>query len=67
MIADLSILAQSGLQKMSLPERVEGAPNFRRVRLLFGGGDAAAAPGAVPTGADGSSLVYGTGMPTVDG
>ncbi|ORY84702.1 inositol hexakisphosphate-domain-containing protein [Leucosporidium creatinivorum] len=57
----------SGLQKMSLPERVEGAPNFRRVRLLFGGDAATPTSAAVPTGADGASLVYGTGMPTVDG
>ncbi|KAL7424934.1 hypothetical protein Q5752_000621 [Cryptotrichosporon argae] len=41
----------SGLQKQSLPERVEGAANYRRV--------------SVPP--DGEHFVYGTGMPSVPG
>ncbi|EJD48990.1 hypothetical protein AURDEDRAFT_161927 [Auricularia subglabra TFB-10046 SS5] len=45
----------SGLQKMSLPERIDGAPNFRRVdlSLSYVSGDA--------------HKVCGCGMPTVDG
>ncbi|GAA6022381.1 hypothetical protein JCM10207_004746 [Rhodosporidiobolus poonsookiae] len=77
----------SGLQKMSLPERVEGTPNFRRVPLainavgaLSAAGDgsrtpASASSASIPsTGAtttagpkDAGALVYGSGMPTVDG
>ncbi|GAA6056946.1 hypothetical protein JCM3770_007157 [Rhodotorula araucariae] len=61
----------SGLQRMSLPERVDGAPNFRRVPL------SAADPGLrTPQSASSATvtaphghgpLVYGSGMPTVDG
>ncbi|KAK4050677.1 hypothetical protein OIV83_003403 [Microbotryomycetes sp. JL201] len=54
----------SGLQKMSLPERVEGAPNFRRVRLLFPNEGQSA---MVSSEASAGPLVYGTGMPTIDG
>ncbi|GAA5906325.1 uncharacterized protein JCM6883_005515 [Sporobolomyces salmoneus] len=53
----------SGLQKMSLPERVDGAPNFRRVQLDF---SAAVNDGTKSTNENGP-LVYGTGMPTTDG
>lgn len=42
---------------MSLPERVEGVPNFRTAPLLF----------AVPETPPSNLMVYGTGMPTVDG
>ncbi|KZW02890.1 hypothetical protein EXIGLDRAFT_730985, partial [Exidia glandulosa HHB12029] len=45
----------SGLQKMSLPERIDGAPNFRRVDLTL-----SVAP-------NGKHKVCGCGMPTVDG
>lgn len=53
---------------MSLPERVDGAPNFRRVRLLFSPNEAQAppTPGASSMN-EGNPLVYGTGMPTIDG
>lgn len=71
----------SGLQKMSLPERVEGAPNFRRVPLTLAGSDAVRTPHPASASASanvagatlsGSSppagpCVYGSGMPTVDG
>ncbi|GAA6033114.1 hypothetical protein JCM8097_002951 [Rhodosporidiobolus ruineniae] len=69
----------SGLQKMTLPERVDGAPNFRRVPLSIASSDAARtpAPGSVSlTGAaatttqtpsEAGPLVYGSGMPRVDG
>ncbi|GAA5856222.1 hypothetical protein JCM8547_000828 [Rhodosporidiobolus lusitaniae] len=71
----------SGLQKMSLPERVEGAPNFRRVPLSIAGSEYARTPAstsatslAVPSSATTTQspseigpLVYGSGMPTVDG
>ena len=52
---------------MSLPERVDGAPNFRRVRLLFGAESQTGASSASAGGLDHAPLVYGTGMPTVDG
>lgn len=54
------IRLQAGLQKMSLPERIDGAPNFRRASLLF------ATETAVASGAS-SPIVYGSGMPTIDG
>jgi hypothetical protein len=47
----------SNLQKMSLPERIDGAANFRRVSLTLGLND------DVPDG----KWVCGSGMPTVDG
>ncbi|KAI0707157.1 inositol hexakisphosphate-domain-containing protein [Earliella scabrosa] len=64
----------SNLQKMSLPERIEGAPNFRRVPLSL---RLVSTPVASP-GANGSDRfdfiagkdgkwVCGSGMPTVDG
>ncbi|GAA5953720.1 hypothetical protein JCM8115_004129 [Rhodotorula mucilaginosa] len=73
----------SGLQKMSLPERVDGAPNFRRVPLSIAGSEAVRTPapnsrpgtpkppGNSATLSSGSGnigpSVYGTGMPTIDG
>lgn len=60
----------SGLQKMSLPERVDGAPNFRRVHLDFSAaandGTSKTASSSEPASQSGP-LVYGTGMPTADG
>ncbi|CDO71831.1 hypothetical protein BN946_scf184939.g55 [Trametes cinnabarina] len=64
----------SNLQKMSLPERIEGAPNFRRVPLTL---RLVPAPASSP-GSDGHDnfdfvaaredrWVCGCGMPTVDG
>ncbi|QRV75009.1 paladin [Ceratobasidium sp. AG-Ba] len=47
----------SNLQKMSLPERIDGAANFRRIPLTLGLSDDA--PNA--------KWVCGSGMPTIDG
>ncbi|GAA6009259.1 hypothetical protein JCM11491_004248 [Sporobolomyces phaffii] len=57
----------SGLQKMSLPERVDGAPNFRRVALGFSSGVKDETKSAATATAENGPLVYGTGMPTADG
>ncbi|GAA5932545.1 uncharacterized protein JCM15063_001257, partial [Sporobolomyces koalae] len=57
----------SGLQKMSLPDRVDGAPNFRRVPLSFTSGAHDGAKSAAEATAENGPLVYGTGMPTADG
>lgn len=57
----------SGLQKMSLPERVDGAPNFRRVPLGFSSGTHDGSKSATDATAENGPLVYGTGMPTADG
>ncbi|KZT01378.1 uncharacterized protein LAESUDRAFT_731226 [Laetiporus sulphureus 93-53] len=62
----------SNLQKMSLPERIEGAPNFRRVPLtlkLVPSGTSSPAEDAefiAGTASDGK-WVCGSGMPTVQG
>ncbi|TFY62986.1 hypothetical protein EVJ58_g3511 [Rhodofomes roseus] len=62
----------SNLQKMSLPERIEGAPNFRRVPLmlrLVPSGSASPSDKtdfAVNTSAD-HRWVCGCGMPTLQG
>ncbi|KAL7279008.1 hypothetical protein ACG7TL_006840 [Trametes sanguinea] len=64
----------SNLQKMSLPERIEGCPNFRRVPLAL---RLVSTPASTP-GSDGHDSidfvaaredrwVCGCGMPTVDG
>lgn len=50
---------------MSLPEKIEGAPNFRRARLFFTG-EVPSTPISA-TSSDGTTLVYGCGMATVDG
>lgn len=47
----------SNLQKMSLPERIDGAANFRRIPLNLGLSDDS------PSG----KWVCGSGMPTIDG
>lgn len=59
----------SGLQKMSLPERVDGAPNFRRVPLgaVAASDLAQSAASSLSTAQGHGPLVYGSGMPTVDG
>lgn len=56
------------LQKMTLPERIEGAPNFRRVPLTLKlapptPGD----PTFVVVNAGDGKMVCGSGMPTVQG
>jgi hypothetical protein len=57
----------SGLQKMSLTERVDGAPNFRRVTLGFNSGVQDGSKSAAEATAENGPLVYGTGMPTEHG
>ncbi|GAA5826021.1 hypothetical protein JCM11251_000094 [Rhodosporidiobolus azoricus] len=70
----------SGLQKMSLPERVDGAPNFRRVPLSIAGSDLARTPASTSASSllapsatttqkpsEIGPLVYGSGMPTLEG
>ncbi|KZP23754.1 hypothetical protein FIBSPDRAFT_1042612 [Athelia psychrophila] len=60
----------SNLQKMSLPERIDGAPNFRRVPLIlrFASRDASS-PADIdnPAEVDSAKMVCGSGMPTVQG
>ncbi|KAK0446168.1 inositol hexakisphosphate-domain-containing protein [Armillaria borealis] len=61
----------SNLQKMTLPERIEGSPNFRRIPLTL----LLSSPGeSTPTVeqdqasiAPDGKMVCGSGMPTVDG
>ncbi|KAF7295972.1 hypothetical protein MKEN_01411800 [Mycena kentingensis (nom. inval.)] len=56
------------LQKMTLPERIEGAPNFRRLPLTLRSGDS---PLLSPTNSTDSltaeKMVCGSGMPTAEG
>ncbi|TFY82418.1 hypothetical protein EWM64_g1600 [Hericium alpestre] len=62
----------SNLQKLTLPERIEGSPNFRRVplvlRLVSSGDSASPSDGIdfVPKEVS-SRWVSGSGMPTVQG
>ncbi|KAL5486072.1 hypothetical protein ACEPAI_7116 [Sanghuangporus weigelae] len=53
----------SNLQKMSLPERIEGSPNFRRVPLIIQLSSITSANGTTYEG----KMVCGSGMPTVQG
>lgn len=53
----------SNLQKLSLPERIEGAPNFRRLPLIVNLSRAENGEG-LPTMA---KMVCGSGMPTQEG
>ncbi|KAH7925850.1 hypothetical protein BV22DRAFT_1033556 [Leucogyrophana mollusca] len=62
----------SNLQKMTLPERIDGSPNFRRVPLtlqLVSSGASSPADSAefVVGGAEDGKMVCGSGMPTVQG
>ncbi|OJT02262.1 Paladin [Trametes pubescens] len=62
----------SNLQKMSLPERIEGAPNFRRAPLALRLVSSPASPGSESDGIDfvaaqADKWVCGSGMPTVEG
>ncbi|KAH7884393.1 inositol hexakisphosphate-domain-containing protein [Phlebopus sp. FC_14] len=61
----------SNLQKMTLSERIEGSPNFRRVpltlKLVSSGISPANAMQFVPDGVDDGKMVCGSGMPTVQG
>ncbi|RDB25649.1 Paladin [Hypsizygus marmoreus] len=60
----------SNLQKMSLPERIEGSPNFRRVPLTL---RPISSPldedeaDVIPEYVEDGKMVCGSGMPTVDG
>ncbi|KAF9000645.1 inositol hexakisphosphate-domain-containing protein [Cyathus striatus] len=58
----------SNLQKMTLPERIEGAPNFRRVPLTLRpiAGRSVSEPTDFEVRECGK-MVCGSGMPTVDG
>ncbi|KAI0072968.1 hypothetical protein K474DRAFT_1723915 [Panus rudis PR-1116 ss-1] len=62
----------SNLQKMSLPERIEGAPNFRRVPLTLrlvasSASNSADVVDFAAGSADNDKWVCGCGMPTVQG
>ncbi|KAG1819922.1 inositol hexakisphosphate-domain-containing protein [Suillus variegatus] len=54
----------SNLQKMSLPERIEGSPNFRRVPLTLKLGSSRASS---PVDSADGKMLCGSGMPTVQG
>ncbi|KAI0342721.1 hypothetical protein BDW22DRAFT_1357208 [Trametopsis cervina] len=61
----------SNLQKMSLPERIDGSPNFRRVPLMLqrvrsGKGSPTEEPDFVAS-PDNGKYICGSGMPTVQG
>ncbi|KAI0052293.1 hypothetical protein FA95DRAFT_1553613 [Auriscalpium vulgare] len=56
----------SNLQKMTLPERIDGSPNFRRVPLILESAPVkTSTAGSSGSGTDKS--VCGSGMPTVQG
>ncbi|KAM6504289.1 Inositol hexakisphosphate domain containing protein [Amanita muscaria] len=59
----------SNLQKMTLPERIEGSPNFRRVHLSLRPVYSSSVDGIdfVVDDTDGGKMVCGSGMPTVNG
>ncbi|KAF5367062.1 hypothetical protein D9758_003884 [Tetrapyrgos nigripes] len=64
----------SNLQKMTLPERIEGSPNFRRVPLtlkVMSSGSSSPSEESEETyeveTLDDGRMVCGSGMPTVDG
>ncbi|OJA21653.1 hypothetical protein AZE42_09324 [Rhizopogon vesiculosus] len=54
----------SNLQKMTLPERIEGSPNFRRVPLTL---KLASSRSSSPVDLTDEKMVCGSGMPTVQG
>ncbi|KAG1720160.1 inositol hexakisphosphate-domain-containing protein [Suillus lakei] len=54
----------SNLQKMSLPERIEGSPNFRRVPLTL---KLASSRSSSPVDSADEKMLCGSGMPTVQG
>ncbi|WVR08265.1 hypothetical protein IAU60_005312 [Kwoniella sp. DSM 27419] len=56
----------SGLQKQSLPERVDGAANYRRLPLVLEGQGQAQDGDESPRPMD-EHYVYGTGMPSAQG
>ncbi|KAF9243458.1 inositol hexakisphosphate-domain-containing protein [Melanogaster broomeanus] len=61
----------SNLQKMTLPERIDGSPNFRRVpltlELVQSRKPSPVSVEHLPDGADDKKMVCGSGMPTVQG
>lgn len=56
-----------GLQKMSLPERVDGAANYRKAPLIISEADSQGHDINASQGNSAAKSVYGTGMPTADG
>lgn len=54
----------SNLQKMSLPERIEGSPNFRRIPLVLWAGSGAESQNYTHARTE---YVCGSGMPTAEG
>ncbi|KDR78950.1 hypothetical protein GALMADRAFT_244621 [Galerina marginata CBS 339.88] len=63
----------SNLQKMTLPERIEGAPNFRRIPMSLHPQHSSPSGSASPkdsiefTIEENGKMVCGSGMPTVEG
>ncbi|KAH9957448.1 inositol hexakisphosphate-domain-containing protein [Russula dissimulans] len=62
----------TNLQKMSLPERIEGSPNFRRVPLVLQLESGPGTPSStstyfVPSKDGNGRYICGSGMPTVQG
>ncbi|KAG7089324.1 hypothetical protein E1B28_011021 [Marasmius oreades] len=61
----------SNLQKMTLPERIEGSPNFRRVpltlKLVASGRSSPSDETDFVVGVEDGKMVCGSGMPTVEG
>ncbi|KAF8969228.1 inositol hexakisphosphate-domain-containing protein [Flammula alnicola] len=60
----------SNLQKMTLPERIEGSPNFRRVPMTLrptNSGSASPSDGTEFVIEETGKRVCGSGMPTVEG
>uniref|UniRef100_A0A8H7Y3N0 Inositol hexakisphosphate-domain-containing protein n=1 Tax=Psilocybe cubensis TaxID=181762 RepID=A0A8H7Y3N0_PSICU len=63
----------SNLQKMTLPERIDGAPNFRRVPMSLRPTSSASSGSSSPLEGtefiieEGGKMVCGSGMPTVGG
>ncbi|KIJ13397.1 hypothetical protein PAXINDRAFT_170473 [Paxillus involutus ATCC 200175] len=62
----------SNLQKMTLPERIDGSPNFRRVPLHLklgscGKPSPTESMEPLPDGAGNGKMLCGSGMPTVQG
>ncbi|KAF8623644.1 hypothetical protein AX17_007344 [Amanita inopinata Kibby_2008] len=59
----------SNLQKMTLPERIDGSPNFRRIPLTLRPVLSPNLNGTdfIVDGEFGAKMVCGSGMPTIDG
>ncbi|KAF9561985.1 hypothetical protein CPC08DRAFT_707027 [Agrocybe pediades] len=60
----------SNLQKMTLPERIEGAPNFRRIPMTLrpeNSGESSPSQAGQFSVEESGKMVCGSGMPTVEG